>query len=234
MYLLTRPQTDSDALAAQLAQHGKQSFIEPMLTIHPEPFRVGALDIAAVQALLLTSKHSLIGADTLTPLLHLPVLAVGDSTARAARNAGFMHVTATGKHVRDMVAHIKKHLRPSAGSLLYFSGRDITTGLSAALPDFRIQRILSYHAQAASALSPELITALTDARITRILFFSSRTARAFESCLNTAGLSHLRKSLHALCLSKAAAASLHAHEWNKISISVDPSPQSMLALALAK
>ncbi len=232
MFVLTRPESDSQALAAELAAHGKQSFIEPMLTIHPQPFRVADLDVADAQALLLTSKHSLLGADDLEPLTSLPVYAVGDTTADIARKAGFGNVTSTGKQVRDMVAYMQKHLKPADGSLLYFSGRDITTGLSAALSHFSIQRIVSYHAQATTRFSPELISAFKEDRVYRVLFFSSRTARAFEACLEAAKLSGKRKHLHALCLSKAAAASLHGHEWNKISISNEPTPQSMLALAL--
>ena len=88
--LLTRPREDSLALAAELARHGVESLIEPMMTIRIDDD--ARLELSGVQAILLTSANGARALAATSPdeeARRLPVLAVGgcrvanDSVANA-------------------------------------------------------------------------------------------------------------------------------------------------------
>src|ERR1700754_986907 len=95
--LVTRPQPDADATAAALQKKGVGVSLAPMLRFEAVPFQ----DDADMRygAIILTSANALRGIEPqltdpkrLKRLLKLPVFAVGDHTAAAARDAGFAKV----------------------------------------------------------------------------------------------------------------------------------------------
>src|SRR5690348_13331331 len=98
--LVTRPEADAQALAEALAARGVEPVIEPLLQIG---FREGAApDLAGAQALLFTSANGARACAAASPRRDLPVLAVGDATARAARELGYVRVESAGGDVEDL------------------------------------------------------------------------------------------------------------------------------------
>jgi len=81
--LITRPREDAEEIAEQLRARGIESVIEPMLAIVPVPHP--GLDLTDVQALLFTSANGVRAFAAATTVRSLPVFAVGDATAAAAR-----------------------------------------------------------------------------------------------------------------------------------------------------
>src|ERR1700688_1919888 len=96
--LVTRPQPDGEATAAGLRARGYEVLLAPMLRFEPVAFRDD--EDAAYGAVIVTSANALRGIAPhlqephlkASRLLALPLFAVGDHTALAARNAGFSHV----------------------------------------------------------------------------------------------------------------------------------------------
>ena len=88
--LVTRPVEDAGPLVAVLNGLGMAATAEPLLDIvfHPG----AALDLAGVQAILMTSANGVRAFAARTPERTLPVLAVGDASAGAARALGFTSV----------------------------------------------------------------------------------------------------------------------------------------------
>jgi uroporphyrinogen-III synthase len=115
--LLTRPRPDSEAVAAVLESRGIDALIEPLLNVALRR-NVPALDVAGVQAILLTSAN---GARALEAALgaapagrHMPLFVVGDATARTARAAGFDSVqVADGNVARRWPALLPAHWIPA-------------------------------------------------------------------------------------------------------------------------
>src|ERR1700710_250704 len=91
--LVTRPHPDDETTAAGLRAKGYEVLQAPMLRFEPVAFH-DDID-ARYGAVIVTSANALRG---LTPhleasrLLKLPLFAVGEHTAAAARNAGFVNV----------------------------------------------------------------------------------------------------------------------------------------------
>src|ERR1700712_5837269 len=91
--LVTRPHPDDEATAAGLRAKGIEVLQAPMLRFEPVAFhddedaRYGAVIVTSANALRGIAAH-LQG----SRLLKLPLFAVGEHTASAARSAGFNHV----------------------------------------------------------------------------------------------------------------------------------------------
>ena len=92
--LVTRPHPDDEATAGALRARGFEVLQAPMLRFEPVPFhddadeRYGAIIVTSANALRAIAPH--LGDSR---LLKLPLFAVGEHTASAARDAGFGEVT---------------------------------------------------------------------------------------------------------------------------------------------
>src|SRR5882757_1546113 len=93
--LVTRPQPDDETTAAGLRARGYEVLLAPMLRFEPVAFH-DDLD-ANYGAVIVTSANALRGIEPHlagSRLLRLPLFAVGQRTADAARVAGFDRVIA--------------------------------------------------------------------------------------------------------------------------------------------
>ena len=88
--LVTRPEEDARAIAAELRAQGIETILAPMLSIVQR--RDPKIDLSGIQALLFTSANGVRAFAAASGARDLPVFAVGDATAGAARNAGFKNV----------------------------------------------------------------------------------------------------------------------------------------------
>src|SRR3954447_188434 len=94
--LVTRPHPDDATTAEALRARGFEGLRAPMLLLEPVPFQdepdasYGAVIVTSTNALRAMVPH-LAG----SRLLKLPLFAVGENTASAAREAGFGEVTAS-------------------------------------------------------------------------------------------------------------------------------------------
>src|ERR1700761_9112195 len=90
--LVTRPHPDSETTAASLRAKGYEVMRAPLLRF--EPVACSGLD-ADYGAVIATSANALRAVEgQLEGLLKLPLFAVGETTAAAARKAGFGKVSA--------------------------------------------------------------------------------------------------------------------------------------------
>src|SRR5437588_11483086 len=117
--LVTRPHPDDEATASALRARGFEVLRAPMLRFEPVPLHddpdahYGAIVVTSANALRAIAPH-LAG----SRLLKLPLYAVGEHTASAARDAGFGEVmTANGDAaaLRDLVLGSVKSKRLKKG-----------------------------------------------------------------------------------------------------------------------
>ena len=158
--LLTRPQADSEKLARYLAARGVSSVIEPLLTIR---VRKGpSLDTAGVAALAFTSANGVHAFTKRSLRRDLPVFAVGDATARAARDAAFKEVKSAMGDVNDLAHLLSQALSPKAGPILHPAASQVAGDLAGRLIDagFTYRREAIYKAEEITKLSPETCTAI--------------------------------------------------------------------------
>jgi len=123
---ITRAQPEADRTAEKLRTLGADPVVAPLLETKDRAFDA---DITGVQALLFTSANGVRATARKITDRALPTLAVGDATARAARDAGFQDVRSAGGDVAALSALANGSLNPKAGTLLYLSGADVAADL---------------------------------------------------------------------------------------------------------
>jgi uroporphyrinogen-III synthase len=187
-----------------------------------------APDLEGVQALVLTSANaaSALGA----PARQLPVFAVGEATAKAARRTGCAAVVAATGAGADLARVIAQRCRPERGALLHLCGEDVRPGLSERLAaaGFALRRQVVYRALAARALSPVTVEAISRRQIEAVLLFSPRTARTFVELIDRHGLQANLAAAAAICLSAAVAQPCRELVWRAIHLAARPAPGALL------
>src|SRR5882757_5505751 len=165
--LVTRPQPDGEATAKSLRAKGFEVLLAPMLRFEPVPFHDD--DDASYGAVILTSANALRAIEPQlggSRLLKLPLFAVGEHTAAAARDAGFGEVIAAeggdAGALRELVlSSVKtKRLRKTA-TLLYLAGADLARDLAGELGEkgFTVITHTTYRMVPASELPREVCDA---------------------------------------------------------------------------
>jgi uroporphyrinogen-III synthase len=147
-------------------------------------------------------------------LLELPLFAVGDHTASAARGAGFGQVIAAkggAAALRDLVlAGVKsKHLKRGS-TLLYLAGADLARDLAGELGEkgFTVVTHTTYRMIPVSSLPREVCDAFVANEVEAVLHYSRRSARAFLDAARTGGVEISALALPQYCISSAVASIL--------------------------
>jgi uroporphyrinogen-III synthase len=210
--LVTRPHPDDEATASALRAKGFEVLQAPMLRFEPVAFHDD--EDARYGAVIVTSANALRG---LTPhlagsrLLKLPLFAVGEHTASAARSIGFENViSANGDatSLRDgVLASVKAKELKKASTLLYFAGADLARDLAGELGErgFNVVTHTTYRMIALSSLPREVCDAFAASRIEAVLHYSRRSARAFLDAARAAGVEISALAIPQCCISDAVA-----------------------------
>jgi len=213
--LVTRPHPDDEVTAGALRARGFEVLQAPMLRFEPVPFhddadeRYGAIIVTSANALRAIAPH--LGDSR---LLKLPLFAVGEHTASAARDAGFGEVlTAKGDAavLRDLVlASIKTKQLKKGATLLYLAGADLARDLAGELGEkgFTVVTHTTYRMIPASSLPREICDAFVANRIEAVLHYSRRSARAFLDAARSGGVEISALALPQCCISSAVASIL--------------------------
>ncbi|MDH3593294.1 MAG: uroporphyrinogen-III synthase [Rhodospirillales bacterium] len=228
--LVTRPEADAAVLVAALEARGHQALVQPLLVIEPaapEP----PLDLAGVQALLFTSANGVRAFAEVSSERGLPVFAVGDASAEAARAAGFTGVESAGGDVEDLARLVKGRLDPAAGALLHGAGGSLAGDLKGELEGagFEVRRSVLYKAEPVRELSESARAALAGGDLDAVLFFSPRTAKTFVRLVADHGLAADCERCLAVCLSAAVADNLGALSWRGLRTAAQANQQALLA-----
>ncbi|MEO5372700.1 MAG: uroporphyrinogen-III synthase [Alphaproteobacteria bacterium] len=227
--LVTRPGEDAGTLAGLLAARGLEVAFEPLLAIEilPQP-----VDLGGVQAILVTSANGARALAACTAERDLPVFAVGDASARAARALGFTSVDSADGDVAALAALVTRRLRPEAGALFQAAGSVVAGDLGGDLAraGFAVRKVRLYEARTATALSPATATLLRQGGLDLALFYSPRTAATFVDLVRRVGLENGVASISAYCLSEAVRSTLVALPWRIARVAVRPDQEALLAL----
>jgi uroporphyrinogen-III synthase len=211
--LVTRPHPDDEATAAALRAKGFEVMLAPMLRFEPVAFHDDDAE-ARYGAVLVTSANALRGiAPHLngSPLLKLPLFAVGEHTASAAHCAGFDNVipaNGDAASLRDTVlASVKAKELKKASTLLYLAGADLARDLAGELGErgFTVVTHTTYRMIPVSSLPPEACDAFAASGIEAVLHYSRRSARAFLNAARAGGVEISALAIPQCCISGAVA-----------------------------
>ena len=226
--IITRPQEDAEPLADELAALGVENLLAPLLSI--EVSGTETPDLSGVSALLLTSANGVRAFAHLSKERTMPLYAVGEASALAAKKVGFKNIESAGGNVETLAKLVCKKLDFRDGAVLHIAGSTMAGDLAGILGQsgFDYRRVQLYHAKAVKNLTPQCLIAIKDALVDGVILYSPRTARALMDLLIKAGLDDCTWQLSAFCLSEAVAAEIAAYKWARIVVSETPDQASLV------
>jgi uroporphyrinogen-III synthase len=211
--LVTRPQPDNQATASALRAKGFEVLLAPMLRFE----QVSAHDQAGGRygAVVVTSANALRGAQPdLAAIRSLPLFAVGERTADAARAAGFAAVAVAEGNVAALheliVASARAKKLRKLDPLLYLAGADLAGDLAGQLQaeGFHVVTRTTYRMVPVSKLPQQTIDAFAADAVDAVLHYSRRSARAFLDAARGAGVEISALAIPQCCISDPVAAIL--------------------------
>src|SRR5256884_3777544 len=210
--LVTRPHPDDETTAQALRARGVDVLRAPMLRFEPVPFQAdadanyGAVIVTSANALRAIAPHL-----AASRLLELPLFAVGENTAAAARDVGFGEVIASkgdAGALRDLVlASMKSKRLKKASPILYLAGADLARDLAGDLGEngFTVVTQTTYRMVPAPSLPQDVCDAFVAHEIEAVLHYSRRSARAFLEAARAGGVEISALALPPCCILPALA-----------------------------
>jgi uroporphyrinogen-III synthase len=227
--LVTRPHPDDETTAAALRARGFEVLRAPMLRFEPVAFhddedaRYGAVVVTSANALRGIAPH-LRG----SRLLKLPLFAVGEHTASAARGIGFEKVipaNGDATALRDLVlASVKAKELKKSGTLLYLAGADLARDLAGELGErgFSVVTHTTYRMVPLSSLPRETCDAFAANQVEAVLHYSRRSARAFLEAARAAGVEISALAIPQCCISDAVASVVRDAGATQVMVAASP------------
>jgi uroporphyrinogen-III synthase len=227
--LVTRPNPDDETTASALRARGFEVLRAPMLRFEPVAFRDD--EDARYSAVVVTSANALRG---IAPhlkgsrLLKLPVFAVGEHTASAARGIGFEKVipaNGDAAALRDLVlASVKAKELKKSSTLLYLAGADLARDLAGELGErgFSVVTHTTYRMVPLSSLPRETCDAFAANQVEAVLHYSRRSARAFLEAARAAGVEISALAIPQCCISDAVASVVRDAGATQVMVAASP------------
>ncbi len=209
---------------------GRNVVLSPVFDI--DFFEGEALNFSDVQAILITSANGVRALCRRSHRFEVPVYCVGDSSAYAARQAGFETVVSANGDVSELANLVVSALRPEGGALLHPAASKLAGDLGGILAGkgFDYRREILYEAKAKECLKIDVLNQLNLNKINELSFFSPRSSKIFVRLLKHQKIEGKLEGCRAFCLSVAVAKHLDEIEGLEIIISDQPTRQSINAL----
>jgi len=122
----------------------------------------------------------------------LRLFAVGEATARAARELGFTQVTEGPGNGAGLAELIEAEAKPADGALIHLAGDTVAFDLKSALEakGFSVRQPVLYRSVQATQLPSEALSLIRDGKLDGVILMSPRTAQTFADLLARHGLDY--------------------------------------------
>jgi uroporphyrinogen-III synthase len=220
---ITRAEPEASRTAERVRARGAEAIVTPLLKIVPCGFDTNT---EGAQAIIFTSSNGVRAFPDARGARNRIVLAVGDTTAEAARVAGFADVRSADGDVKSLAALAIATLEPGKGKLIHIAGDHVAGDLGGELrtAGFSVERRLAYASVALIAL-PEALRGPLDV----VLFHSARAAETFIK-LGAPNAAELTAG----CLSGAVAEAAAKSTWRRIVTAPRPREDDLLTATLGE
>lgn len=232
--LVTRPHPDNEATAAALRARGYDVLLAPVLKFEPVPFHDDSE--ARYSAVIVTSANAIRAIAPQLPelgLLKLPVFAVGEHTASAARDAGFAEAIVAGGDAAALRDRVRQRARDKMlkkkSTLLYLAGADLSRDLAGELgaEGFCVVTRTTYRMAPVKHLPRDVCDAFAGHAIQAVLHYSWRSARAFLEAARSEGVEISALAIPQCCLSETVAGVLREAGAAQVAVAASPDENAL-------
>jgi len=230
--LVTRPQPGASATAERLSAMGFEPVVLPLTRVVPVPLP-DVPNASAFDGVAITSANAArhLPSGLAEALASLPVFAVGERTADAAREAGMGDVKVSGGDGTALARLVVDELGEGR-RLLYLAGRERRPEFERELAhrSFRVTTVETYATEdiePSAAVRGQLVAGGAPWAAT---VFSPRGGTVLSALLQRPELGTIRRETQFFCISDRAAAPLRAFAADRIRISETPDEEGILRL----
>jgi len=227
--LVTRPLPDGERTAANLRQRGHDVLLVPLMQLRPVPVALNG----KWSAVIVTSANALraLPPDQVSLLRALPLYAVGQRSADAARELRFREVRSANGDAQDLVRLIAERHANQVAPYLYLAGEDRSADVEGMLAGrgIKAETVVVYRMMT-TGFPPQLFDAIERRAVDAVVHFSRRSAENYLAGAKAAGLVDQALAPRQVCLSAAVAEPLGAAGGGNIAIASRPDEASLLAL----
>jgi uroporphyrinogen-III synthase len=232
--LVTRPHPDNEATADNLRARGHVVLLAPALKLEPVAFHGGS-DVSC-DAVLVTSANAIRTVAPQLPdlgLLQLPLFAVGEHTAAAAREAGFVKVIVAGGDAASLRDKVMQSARDKVlkkkSTLLYLAGADLSRDLGGEIgaEGFRVVTQTTYRMAPVKHLPREVCEGFAAHGIEAVLHYSRRSARAFLDAARDEGVEISALAIPHCCLSETVVGVLRDAGASQVLVAATPDESAL-------
>ena len=232
--LVTRPHPDDEATAGALRARGFEVLQAPMLRFEPVPFHDEWMPATAPSSSPAPMRCAAIEPHLAgSRLLKLPLFAVGEHTASAARDAGFSEVIAAKGDAAALArsgAGKREVEATEEGRHAALSGRRRSRARSCRRTrreGFYGRDATTYRMVPAASLPREVCDAFVANRIEAVLHYSRRSARAFLDAARSGGVEISALALPQCCISPAVASILRDAGATQVTAAAKPDENAL-------
>lgn len=232
--LVTRPHPDNEATSENLRARGHVVLLAPVLKFEPIAFHDESE--TSYSAVIVTSANAIRAVAPQLPdlgLLKLPLFAVGEHTAAAARDAGFAEVVVAGGDataLRDKVMQSARDKRlKKKSTLLYLAGADLSRDLGGELgaEGFNVVTQTTYRMVPVKLLPRDVREGFAAHGIEAVLHYSRRSARAFLEAARHEGVEISALAIPQCCLSETVAGVLREAGASQVLVAATPDENAL-------
>jgi uroporphyrinogen-III synthase len=228
--VITRPQADGERSATALRTLGHEVLVAPLMKVDAVPADLsghwGAVIVTSANAPGAIANNS-----ARDSLITLPLVAVGQRSADAAQQAGFMAITTAGGDVGDLVRMLNTQRADAKAPLLYIAGEDRAADLIGELSARGIAAELRVvYRTVTMPLSLELTEALEAGEVDAVLHFSRRSAENYLAGAKRAGVFAPALLVRHFCLSTQVAEPLIDAGTTNVAIATRPNEAALIEL----
>lgn len=232
--LVTRPHPDNETTALALRARGFDVHLAPLLKFEPVAFQdAGETKYGGVIVTSANGIRAIVPQLAELNLLKLPLFAVGEHTAAAAREAGFVDVIVAGGDAAALRETILKSARDKIvkkkSTLLYLAGADLSRDLAGELgaDGFDVLTQTTYRMAPVSHLPREVCDGFAAHGIEAVLHYSRRTARAFLEAARGEGVEISALAIPQCCLSENVAGVLREAGATQVAVAASPDENAL-------
>lgn len=227
--LVLRPERAARRTAEALAAMGHEAILAPVLTIEDMASEISAGPFDAVLATSANGLRKLKSRPEIAVLSRLPLIAVGDRTAEAGREAGFSTVHVADGDGRALAAEARARF-PDGSRFLHAAGADRAFDVAGALArhGYEVEVVELYRATAADRLPASAATALAAGAVDGALHHSRRIAETFVRLAVAAGHGERLLSMPHAALAERVAGALRDLGCVRVAVAARPDEAALL------
>jgi uroporphyrinogen-III synthase len=218
---IARAEPGASETAARLLTLGHTALVDPVLTVRAVTDHI-AFD--GMGAIAFTSRNGVDAFARLSTARDLPVFAVGDATADAARAVGFGDVRSAEGDVEALARLIGETHDPAKGAVLCIGPTEPSADLGRLLGPYKLNAASLAVYETGAAQPTQALARL--AEIGTVLVHSPKAAQCLAELLDPASTRHLAFA----CISAKAAAPLLAAGYEKVAHALFPDEAALLKL----